>query len=307
MDERSAPPDLSLLRLRVFAAVVEQGGYSAAGRALAISQPTVSFHIQALERTFGARLLDYRGRRVHVTAAGEALYAVARRTLRDMDELTARIAGLHAGRAGRVRLGASMAFEQAFFFETAVAPFAREHPDVELSVRFGTSRNMVEAVRARELDLAYVMHWHTPADVRYRPLHTSRVVFFVAENHPLAAELRPSIEAVGAAGLITAPLNSFEWAYYGHALRQVDLHHHRVAMEVSGIQARILAAQAGLGVLVVFWPPYAPEVALPGLRPLPAAGERAAGIEFGLVENVGEPLAPSVASFAGWLRRVTTS
>ncbi|MQA84575.1 MAG: LysR family transcriptional regulator [Streptosporangiales bacterium] len=307
MDERSAPADLSLLRLRIFAAVVEQGGYSAAGRALGVSQPTVSFHVQALERTFGARLLDYRGRRVHVTAAGEALYALARRTLRDVDELTARIAGLHAGRAGRVRLGASMAFEQAFFFDMVVAPFTRDHPDVELSLHFGTSRHMVEAVRARELDLGYVMHWHTPADVRYRPLHTSRVVFFVAEDHPLAAQPQPSIEAVGAAGLITAPLNSFEWAYYGHALRGVGLHHHRVALEVSGIQARILAAQAGLGVLVVFWPPYAPRVTLPGLRPLPATGKLAAGIEFGLVENANEPLAPPVASFAGWLRRVTLS
>lgn len=305
MGERAAPADLSLLRLRIFAAVVDQGGYSAAGRALALSQPTVSFHVQTLERAFGARLVEYRGRRVHVTAAGEALYALARRTLRDVDEVTSRIAGLHAGRAGRVRLGASMAFEQAFFFQTVVAPFARERPDVELSLRFGTSREMVEAVRARDVDLAYVMHSYTPPDVRYRPLHTSRVVFFVADGHPLTADPRPNVDAVGDAGLITAPLNSFEWAYYGQALRQVGLQRHAVGIEVSGIQARVLAAQAGLGVLVVFWPPYAPAPALPELRALAVADGSTTGVEFGLVENAREPVAPSVAAFAGWLRRVT--
>ncbi len=111
MDPHASSPDLSLMRLRVFAAVVEQGGYSAAARSLGLSQPTVSFHVQALEQTFGTTLLIYRERRAHFTAAGEALYALARRTLRDVAELSAQIAGLAAGQAGRVRLAASIAFE----------------------------------------------------------------------------------------------------------------------------------------------------------------------------------------------------
>ena len=206
MDDYRFPPGLSLLRLRVFAAVAEQGGYSAAARGLALSQSTVSFHVQALERAFGTSLLTYRGRRVHLTAAGEALYAVARRTLCDAEALTAQVASLRAGHAGRVRLGASIAFEQAFFFSTVIAPFARARPGIEISLRFGTSLQMAEAVRAREADLAYVMHCHLPPDVRYLPLHTSRAAFFVAEDHPLAAQ-RPTADEVGAAGLIAATVS----------------------------------------------------------------------------------------------------
>lgn len=307
MTERTAAPDLSLLRLRIFAAVVDQGGYSAAARSLAISQPTVSFHVQALERAFATQLLVYRGRRPHLTATGEAVYGLARRMLRDVEELTTRIAGIHAGRMGRVRLGASIAFEQGFFFDAVVAPYIRDHPEVELSLRFGTSRQMTEAVRAREADLAYVMHWHAPPDVRYTPLHGSRIVFFVAEGHPLARQRKPPTEAVGAAGLITAPLNTLEWDYYGHALHEIGLRHYRVALEVSGVQARVLAAQAGLGVLVAFWPPFAPSPALPGLRPVDVAGEPANGPEFGLVDRTEESTPPSVGAFAAWLRQVARS
>ncbi len=305
MNDHPFPAGLSLLRLRVFVAVAEQGGYSAAARSLALSQPTVSFHVQALERAFGTSLLAYRGRRVHLTAAGEALYTLARRTLRDTEALTTQMASLRAGHAGRVRLGASIAFEQAFFFRTVVVPFARAHPGIELSLRFGTSRQMVEAVRTGEADLAYVMHCHMPADVRYVTLHASRIAFFVAEDHPLAAQPHPRADTVGAAGLITAPLDSAEWEYYGHALRAVGLHRYRVALEVSGIQARVLAAQAGLGVLVVFWPPYAREATLPGLRAVPVAGEPAGAPEFGLIERASEPAMRSVTSLAAWLRQVT--
>jgi DNA-binding transcriptional LysR family regulator len=302
VDTGPGPPDLSLTRLRVFAAVVEQGGYSAAARSLMLSQPTVSFHVQALERTFGTSLLSYRERRVHLTAAGEALYALASRTLRDVQELSAQITGLNAGHAGRVRLGASIAFEQAFFFSRVIAPFARAHPGTEISLRFGTSRRMVEAVRSREADLAYVMHCYMPPDVRYLPLHGSQVVFFVSGSHPLAAGPRPAAGQVGAAGLITAPLDSAEWEYYGQALSAAGLHSYRVALEISGIQARVLAAQAGLGVLTAFWPPYAGEVTLPGLRPVLTAGAPA-GPGFGLVQRAEEPVMRSVTALAAWLRQ----
>lgn len=305
VDPRPIPPELSVTRLRIFAAVVEQGGYTAAARSLQLSQPTVSWHVQALERAFGASLLVYRARRVHLTAAGEAVYAVACRTLRDVEELSAQITGLSNGQAGRVRLAASIAFEQAFFFDTVVAPFGRAHPDIGISLRFGTSRQMAEAVRAREADLAYVMHTHLPPDVRYRPLHGSRVVFFAAHGHPLAA--RPHLPSAWAAstGLITAPLDSAEWEYYGQALRAAGVHGYRVALEISGIQARVLAAQAGLGVLPVFWPPYAGRAQLPGLRPLPVSGEPPAGPDFGLAERAEEPRTRSVTSLAAWVREVT--
>ena len=297
------------MRLRVFAAVAEQGGYSAAARSLGLSQPTVSFHVQALEQAFGTTLLVYRERRAHLTPAGEALYALARRTLRDVAELSAQIAGLAAGQAGRVRLAVSIAFEQAFFFRKVIAPFARAHPDIELCLRFGTSRQMVEAIRAREADLAYVMHCHMPSDVRYQPLHRSRTVFFAAGNHPLAARPAPAPgpapAQAGEPDLIAAPLESVEWEYYGQVIRDTGLRHYRVALEITGIQARVLAAQAGLGVLAAFWPAYAGPVTLPELVPVEIGGDAPSGPEFGLVQRREEPVMRSVTALASWVRHVT--
>jgi DNA-binding transcriptional LysR family regulator len=295
--------ELSLPRLRIFAAIVEQGGYSAAADYLGLSQSTVSFHVRELQRALGTPLLVYRARQVHLTAAGQALYGLARRALRDAEEMADHIAELRAGRAGRVRLGAGIAFEQEFFFEQVVAPFQRAHPTVELSLHFARRTRIIEAVQAREVDLGYMVPWRLPADLRYEPLHGSQVVFFVAKDHPLASDPCPSIEDVARTGLITPTPDSTERQYYGALLRQAGLRGYRVALEVDGTHGRILAAQAGLGVLALFWPAYARHVGLPGLRPvsLPAAPT---GPEFGLISRDEEPTAPVVIAFADWLRQV---
>jgi DNA-binding transcriptional LysR family regulator len=301
--EQALVNELSPPRLRIFAAIVEQGGYSAAANCLGVSQSTVSFHVRELERAVGTPLLVYRARRVHLTAAGEAVYGLARRALRDAGELANHIADLRAGRAGRVRLGAGIAFEQAFFFKEVVAPFQRAHPTVELSLHFARRTRIIEAVQAREVDLAYMVPWQLPANLRYESLHGSQVVFFVAEDHLLAGNPCPSIEDVARAGLITPTLDSTEWEYYGMVLRQAGLRDYRVALEVDGTHGRILAAQAGLGVLGLFWPSYARHVGLPRLRPvsLPSAP---IGPEFGLISRDEEPSAAVVTAFADWLRQV---
>lgn len=301
----SDPPELSATRLRAFVAVVEEGSYSAAARRIGVSQPTVSFHIRSLERAFGDGLLESRGHRTEPTAAGEALHKLALRVLRDIEETRDDIASLRAGTGGRVRLGASIAFEQRFFFDAVVQPFADAHPAVELSLSFGTSREIIERVRTRDVRVGYVMGLDAPPDVVYTPLHGSHVAFFVSADHPLAAEPSPTVDAVSAAGLITAPLNSYEWTYYGHLLHGVGLRHYRVTVEVSGIQARILAAQAGMGVLAVFWPPYAPPPALAGLEALAIGDEPPSGPEFGVVTRAGEPLERPAEVFASWLRERT--
>src|SRR6266540_1781284 len=133
---------LNLFRLRLFVTVVERGGYSAAAAALDVSQPSVSFHIRALERLLGAPLVVYRGRRAQPTPEGEELYRTAKAMLRDGDNLVLAIGQIRDGQRGRLLLGASITFEQAAFFERVIGPFYHAHPLVYLSLRFGHSPNL---------------------------------------------------------------------------------------------------------------------------------------------------------------------
>jgi len=140
---------MDLFRLLVFVTVAEQNGYSAAAKHLHLSQATVSFHVHELERQFKVRLLVYDRRAIRLTQAGEEVYRAGRSMLQESDRLDRSIQEIQVGRRGRVAVGASMAFEQAYFFDRVVTPFCREHPETSLSLRFGHSVLLAEAVLER--------------------------------------------------------------------------------------------------------------------------------------------------------------
>ena len=52
---------MDLWQLNIFRKVVELEGFSKAGKAVHLSQPTISSHIKALENHFGCQLIDRLG------------------------------------------------------------------------------------------------------------------------------------------------------------------------------------------------------------------------------------------------------
>lgn len=291
---------LDLFRLLVFVAVVDRNGYSAAGRHLHLAQATVSHHVHALEEELHVELLRYENRSVHLTEAGREVYDSARVMLREQRQLQQSLGDLQHGRRGRVRLGASMAFEQRYFFERVIAPFHRAHDGVLLSLRFGHSRRQAQAVVDNELDLAYVIRWHLPAEAHFTPLQDATLTFLVPPQHPLAGAEVVTVEQVARAGLITAPLDGIEALYYSEVLGRCGLDSRNSVAEVDGMQARMLAAEAGLGVFATFYPAYAGGAGDRSLvplridRPLPQ-------VELGLVHRAGEPQSAGVVAMTEWL------
>lgn len=296
---------LDLFRLLVFVTVVDRNGYSAAARHLHLAQATVSHHVRELEKALNAELLRYEHRAVQLTPAGHETYRSARVMLRHQEHLEQALADLRRGRGGRVRLGASMAFEQRYFFERVVSPFCRAHEDTMLSLRFGHSSREAQAVLDHELDLAYVIRWHLPPDVDFEPLHEAQFRFLVPGNHPLASKDTVTVHEIAEAGLITAPLSSIESTYYAQVLRECGLDLAHSVLEIDGIQARVLAAEAGLGVFGTFYPEYAGEAAADPLVPLSIEGPGSrARVELGLVRRARDAPSAGVRALADWLRHL---
>jgi DNA-binding transcriptional LysR family regulator len=295
---------LDLFRLLVFVTVVDRNGYSAAARHLNLAQPTVSHHVGELEKALKTTLLHYEQRAVHLTPAGQEVYRVALIMLREQEQLTESLKDISQGRRGRVRLGASIAFEQRYFIERIVARFCRTHEGTLLSLRFGHSRREAQAVVDRELDLAYVISWHLPNEVQFERLHDATLTFLVSPSHPLAGKDHVAVDQIGDAGLITAPLNSVEASYYHQVLREFGLSGDHSVLEIDGLQARVLAAEANLGVVATFIPDYGrdrtPGMLVPLDVDLPAPT-----VEVGLVRRQAEPPSSTAGDLADWLREST--
>jgi len=143
-------PDLDIDLLRCFAAVAEQGGFTAAGTVLGLTQSAVSLKIKRLEDLVGKRVLERTSRRLSLTRDGELLLAYARRLLALNDEAVRRMVAPPV--AGHLRLGVADHFVPQHL-APILARFARTYPDVRLEVEVGRSHELRASCERGLLDL----------------------------------------------------------------------------------------------------------------------------------------------------------
>ncbi len=99
---------LSLDQLKAFIEVAERGSFTAAARALNLSQPAVTHQVHELEQRFGLALLERLGKRAYPTEAGEKLMEHARHLLDEDAHTRDAMRRFTDGWLGRVRIGTSM-------------------------------------------------------------------------------------------------------------------------------------------------------------------------------------------------------
>lgn len=189
---------MELRDLRVYLAVLDSGGFTRAAAGLNLVQSAVSGAVARLERELGVPLLDRRRTGVVATPAGEVLAAWARELTAGAEQAAAEVAALRAGAAGRLGIGLLPTITP-FVLPPLLEALRGRLPRLEVRVREGLAPDLLERVRARELDLA-VVFFPAPAaaglelvEVAPRPLS-----LLVPAGHPLAA--RPAVRLADAAG-----------------------------------------------------------------------------------------------------------
>jgi DNA-binding transcriptional LysR family regulator len=147
---------LNVHRLAVLSAVVAHGSVTGAAAELSYTPSAVSQHMVALERETGVQLLERIGRRVRPTPAGEMLAKYAAEILDRVAEAEAALAGLAAGRSGRIRV-ASFGSASTGLVPPAVARFRTSHPQVELQLALAEQPDALFALRSNRADLAVLL------------------------------------------------------------------------------------------------------------------------------------------------------
>ena len=140
--------------LRIFEAVARLGSMSRAALALNTVQSNVTAHVRQLEARLGVALFERGGCGVRLTAAGARLLPQAERVLRALED--ARRAVLDDGTPrGPLCLGA-LETTTAIRLGPALRRFVAAHPAVDLTLRTGTTAELLERVLAQEVEGAFL-------------------------------------------------------------------------------------------------------------------------------------------------------
>ena len=98
---------LNTHQLNVFLTAAETLSFSEAARRLHMSQPSVSQHIQSLERHFDRELFIRSGRQVILSDAGRALVPLAREMVNRLQVIEETMRSLDGGVFGHLLVGCS--------------------------------------------------------------------------------------------------------------------------------------------------------------------------------------------------------
>jgi DNA-binding transcriptional LysR family regulator len=140
--------------LRTFVSVIDLGAYTRAGEVLGRSQPAISLQMRRLEELVGAPLVRQLGRTLMLTGEGEMLLSYAREILRLNDEAASYF---YRGEiAGVLRIGLPDDYAVAFL-QGVITEYTRRHSELSLEIFCGWSAEILDRLRADELDLAIAM------------------------------------------------------------------------------------------------------------------------------------------------------
>jgi DNA-binding transcriptional LysR family regulator len=124
-----------LTSLTAFVRVVDNGGFSAAGRKLNMSTTMVSNHVQALEDRLGARLLHRTTRKVSLTEVGKAYYDRATQILADLEQADDIAGASQSTPRGTLRIYTATHIVQ--FVAPVVAEFLSSYNEVKVELTIG--------------------------------------------------------------------------------------------------------------------------------------------------------------------------
>lgn len=178
--------NLSFRQLRIFLAVVQQGGITRAAEVLHLTPPAVSMQIKEIENQVGLQLFDRIGRTLQLSTAGEYFVVHAKRmlaTLRDAENSMSRFKGLEHG-----LLTVGMVSTAKYFVPRLLALFRQEHPSIDVRLVVCTNRQaLYQLLESSECDVAVMGRPPRELAVRAEAFAAHPLVFVAPPGHPLLA------------------------------------------------------------------------------------------------------------------------
>ncbi len=177
---------LELRQLRYFVEVAEREHISEAAEHLHVAQSAVSRQIANLEDELGTPLFERVGRNVKLTPIGKIFLEHSVSALKAIDFAVKQVEEYLDPAKGTIRIGFPTSLA-SYVLPTVISAFKREYPDVSFHLRQGSYRYLIDAVKNRELNLAFL----GPVPQKDEVLDTmilfsENIHALLPANHPLA-------------------------------------------------------------------------------------------------------------------------
>lgn len=246
MEYKNLPDVKSLATLK---AVVELGGVEQAGKKLHVGQPAVTKRLRALEKCYGATLMQRKGRRLALTDAGEHVYAYAQLVLNLQLTLLADLESLQVGQ-DRLRLEATTDIGDHLLPDLLLR-FSESNPEYRVESSMGYTRRIQTHLATGLCDLALLEQAPDHPDILVQKWLDDELLLVCGPKHPLwQSEVLP-LDALQELKFVLREPRSSMRATLDAALTAIGIDRLPIVMEVGSTDAIIEMLQHGKHVSIL--------------------------------------------------------
>ena len=180
---------------RMILAIVREGSFTAAAKALSITQPTLSQTVRQIETQLGDAIFVRGKSPVQLTPAGSLYVEAARRIIRTQTQLEEALSLLHGKATGTLRIGL-MHHRSAELLPQIISDYAAAYPGVHLQVCERSIDDLEQLLLREEIDMALITDDRQHPRLEYRQIASEEIVLLSGRRTALASRL-PSGATIG--------------------------------------------------------------------------------------------------------------
>ena len=295
---------LDARRLRAFTMLARLGSFASAATALSLTPSAMSHSIKSLESEMGGALFERRGHRAVLTAAGERLLRHSERILRQMRAARQEMQALQEWGRGTLRIAAPASACQ-YFLPSVLLEFRECFPDCTLNITAVDTETAAKLVDEGRLDLALCVKADLPSALKWHPLFSDSLQFYVSPIHPLASMKRVSRKELANQPMIVYDRIAVTSQMILGTLKKVGVPASAI-LSLGSMEAIKEMVKVGLGVGVLAPWVTARETEAGSLVSVPFTGATMRR-EWGVVSYSGQRLSFMAETFLGLCREVTSN
>lgn len=174
-------------QLESFISITKNKSFSKAAKELYLTQPTISNHIQNLEKELKTTLINRNNKQIELTKAGEIFYSYAQDILMLRHKAQFSL-GEYTGKVeGTINLYASTIPEQ-YVLPRLLKNFNRLFPKIKFRINHLDSSDILSAIREHKIDYGFVGLFAKSLDLEYIPVMEDELVLIAPSTFEEGSE-----------------------------------------------------------------------------------------------------------------------
>ena len=240
---------MNLNQLKIFYYAAKNANLSVAAEKLFITQPAVTKGIQRLQGQYEIKFIDFVGKKLVLTDAGEVLYRIAEKIFELENQAEESIRDFQQRKKGHIRILSSESFGD-YYLPQIIIRFNKAYPLVRISMNILPTEQVAENTASLNCDLGFISYPVANKKLTIKAVLEDRLVIITPRRHLLAAKKRLTAKDLEGQQFIMHEKDSAPRRAIEKLMRQSSISV-KIPLELSSNRAIKRAVEEGIGVALI--------------------------------------------------------